>query len=130
MVVCGREQEVARFVRFLSLPLSLLILLHRRTPQSDAMQHLLENMDALWPSLDTDGRRALRLCCMPLRDAVDAHAGGLDCASNAPVLSGATCGRLSGVSTATLRSMESLRGMAPLLPRLKSLRLLLEVRAP
>jgi hypothetical protein len=101
---------------------------------SDAMQQLVESMDALWPSLGTDDKRALRLCCTPLCDAVDAQNSGLDGAINAPVLSPATCVRLSGVSTATLRSMECLRGMVverqgAVFPRLQSLRLLLEVRA-
>ncbi|KAG1663324.1 hypothetical protein FOA52_006283 [Chlamydomonas sp. UWO 241] len=93
-------------------------------------------MDALWPCLGTDGRRALRQCCTATRAAVDAHASGLDGGESdtTVLLSPATCSRLIGVHTLTLRSMACLRGMlvAPphgqpgaLFPHLQSLQLLL-----
>ncbi|KAG1667848.1 hypothetical protein FOA52_011036 [Chlamydomonas sp. UWO 241] len=92
----------------------------------------------LWPCLDTQAIRAMRLCCTPLRDAVDAHISGLVGPINddAPVLSAAACARLNGVHTMTLRSMACLRGMqlvAPHaqpdpFPRLTSLRMLIDER--
>ncbi|KAG1672205.1 hypothetical protein FOA52_002906 [Chlamydomonas sp. UWO 241] len=62
-----------------------------------------------------------------MRDAVDAHASGLDGPNNAGALSPAACARLSGVHKLTLRSMACLRGMltGAFFPRLESLRLLL-----
>ncbi|KAG1660084.1 hypothetical protein FOA52_011150 [Chlamydomonas sp. UWO 241] len=89
-------------------------------------------MDALWSSLDVDDKRALRLCCTAMRDAVDAHASGLEGQVDAPVLSPTTCSRLVCVNTLTLRSMACLRGMlvetpqpGEFFPRLQSLRLIL-----
>jgi hypothetical protein len=98
---------------------------------------------ALWPSLSTDDRRALRGCSTTIRDAVDALA---DCVvqgqaeSPAPALSGTTVARLVGVHTVTLRSMTCLRRMllvAPdhgpaggVFPLLKSLKLHLVGFAP
>jgi hypothetical protein len=92
---------------------------------------LLDHMDALWPSLSTDDKRALRLCCTEMRDAVDAHVIGLDGPRDATVLSQATCARLPIATALTLRSMACLRGMVPPqpgggFPRLQSLRLLLD----
>jgi hypothetical protein len=86
---------------------------------------------ALWPSLCTDDRRALRLCCSTMRDAVDATAGCVEQGQgeSSPVLCPATCARLHGVHTATLRSMACLRRMllvgpaGAVFPRLQSLRL-------
>jgi hypothetical protein len=88
-----------------------------------------------------DDVRALRACCTPLRDAVDAQVGALDqgidgaAAAGADtaashVLSAAACARLCGVSTVTLRSMACMRAMRMgeqpgAFPRLQSLRLLL-----
>jgi hypothetical protein len=105
------------------------------------MQHdelppsLLDHMDALWSSLGLDDKRALRECSTATRDAVDAHASGLEGQGNAPVLSHVTCSRLA-VTALTLRSLACLRGMVPpqpgaFFPRLQSLRLILheEVRA-
>jgi hypothetical protein len=87
-------------------------------------------MDALWPSLCTDDKRALRLCSTAMRDAVDAHASSLEGPAESPVLSRATCARLSGVRMLKLSSMECLRGMlvtppqpGAFFPRLQSLRL-------
>jgi hypothetical protein len=87
---------------------------------------------ALWASLGTNGRRALRECCTAVRDAVDAHASGLVGPSDAEVLSPAACARLSSVNAITLRTMACLRGMlvdqpGAFFPRLQSLRLLLHV---
>jgi hypothetical protein len=94
-------------------------------------------MDALWGSLGPDERRAMRACCKPMRDAVDAQVGSLECPKqqapmnkDSPVLSAAACARLCGVRTMTLRSMHAMRAMllqAGAFPRLQSLRLLLEV---
>jgi hypothetical protein len=88
---------------------------------------------ALWPSLCTDDRRALRLCCSTMRDAVDATAGCVEQGeaelSSPCVLCPATCARLHGVHTATLRSMDCLRRMllvgpaGAVFPHLQSLRL-------
>jgi hypothetical protein len=84
---------------------------------------------SLWPSLCTDDRRALRLCCSTMRDAVDAQAGSLEGQSESPVLSGTTVDRMVGVHTLTLSSMACLRRMlvgpphSRLFPRLRSLRL-------
>jgi hypothetical protein len=84
----------------------------------------------LWPCLNADGIRALRACCTPLRDAVDAHVSGLDGPSDAPMLSDAACARLCMVHTVTLRSMPCLRGMQLVaqhpFPRLTSLRVLID----
>ncbi|KAG1656118.1 hypothetical protein FOA52_007817 [Chlamydomonas sp. UWO 241] len=85
---------------------------------------------SLWSSLCADDVRALRACCSPLRDAVDAQVGALDqVASTGHVLSAATCARLRGVNKMTLRSMACVRAMLvePLgaFPRLQSVRLLL-----
>ncbi|KAG1656397.1 hypothetical protein FOA52_008807 [Chlamydomonas sp. UWO 241] len=99
--------------------------------------NLLDHMDALWPSLGTEGRRALRECCTALRDAVDAHASSLEGQDNAPLFSPTTCARLKGVHTLTLRSMACLRAMlvaspqqqpGAFFPRLQSLRLILDGR--
>jgi hypothetical protein len=126
---------------------------HTHTPsQPSAMQHEhphdqpagaapspLDRTDVLrtlWPSLCTDGRRALRRCCKTMRDAVDAHASSLvqwDGAIDAEALSPAACARLSGVHKLTLRSMACLRRMLvtppqlgeAFFPRLQSLHLLL-----
>ncbi|KAG1660306.1 hypothetical protein FOA52_003327 [Chlamydomonas sp. UWO 241] len=99
---------------------------------------LQDHMDALWSSLGTDDKRALRLCCTAMRDAVDARASSLEEQDDAPlgciaVLSPTTFARLSGVRTLTLRSMACLRGMVvgtpqpgAAFPRLQSLRLILE----
>jgi hypothetical protein len=93
-------------------------------------------LGALWPCLDTDDRRALRVCCTTMRQAVDAHASCLEGRCDAPVLSDAACARLHGVRTMTLRSVACLRRMLVALnqqpapgafPRLQSLRLRLEV---
>jgi hypothetical protein len=87
---------------------------------------------ALWPSLSTNYRRALRLCFRSMCAAVDAEAGCLETGGGAgraesPVLSAATIARLSCVHTLTLRSMRGLRGMLPQpgagFPHLQSLRL-------
>ncbi|KAG1660574.1 hypothetical protein FOA52_005110 [Chlamydomonas sp. UWO 241] len=93
---------------------------------------LLDHMDALWSSLCTDDKRALRLCSTAMRDAVDAHAGGLEGQYNAPALSHITCARLCCVNTLTLRSMACLRRMlvethqpGASFPRMQSLRLIL-----
>jgi hypothetical protein len=59
----------------------------------------------------TDDRRALRLCCSTMRDAVDAQTGCVEQGESSPVLCPATCARLHGVHTATLRSMDCLRRM-------------------
>jgi hypothetical protein len=91
-----------------------------------------------WPSLCTDDRRALRLCCSTMRDAVDAQAGRVEQGQgeSSPVLCPATCARLHSVHTATIRSMDCLRRMllvAPagaVFPRLQSLRLHLVGFAP
>jgi hypothetical protein len=93
-------------------------------------------MQTLWSSMGPDERRAMRTCCTPMRDAVDALVGSLDApeeafGKEAPVLSATACARLCSVHTVTLRSMRSLRAMllppaADTFPRLKSLRLLLE----
>jgi hypothetical protein len=84
---------------------------------------------ALWPSLCTGDRRALRLCCVAMRGAVDAHAVHVEGQTDSPVLRTATCARLDGVLTLTLRTMACLRGMlgppGAHFPRLQSLRLLL-----
>jgi hypothetical protein len=79
----------------------------------------------LWPSLCTDDRRALRLCCVTMRDAVDAQAVCVEGQDEAPVLCPATIDRLAEVHTLSLRSMGCLRGMQPgaVFPRLRSLRL-------
>ncbi|KAG1679786.1 hypothetical protein FOA52_012697 [Chlamydomonas sp. UWO 241] len=89
-------------------------------------------MDALWSNLETDDKRALRLCCTVIRDAVDAHASCLEEQGDAPVLSPTTCARLACVNTLSLRSMACLRGMlvespqpGAFFPRLQSLRLIL-----
>jgi hypothetical protein len=80
----------------------------------------------------TDDRRALRLYCSTMRDAVDAQAGCVEQGqgeSSPCVLCPATCARLHGVHTATLRSMDCLRRMlqvgpaGAVFPRLQSLRL-------
>jgi hypothetical protein len=62
---------------------------------------------ALWPSLSTDDRRAMRLCCATLQDAVDAQAGCVEEGQpdKSPLLSSATCARLIDAHTLTLRSM-------------------------
>ncbi|KAG1660085.1 hypothetical protein FOA52_011151 [Chlamydomonas sp. UWO 241] len=93
---------------------------------------LLDLMDALWSSLGTDDKCALRLCCKAMRDAVDTHASVLQGQNDAPVLSPTTCARLVCVNTLTLRSMACLRGMlvetpppGAAFPRLQSLHLLL-----
>jgi hypothetical protein len=87
---------------------------------------------ALWPSLSTDDRRAMRLCCATIRDAVDAQAGCVEEGQQAksPLLSSATCARLIDVHTLTLRSMACLRRMllnqpagTVVFPRLQSLHL-------
>ncbi|KAG1655768.1 hypothetical protein FOA52_008475 [Chlamydomonas sp. UWO 241] len=90
-------------------------------------------MDALWSSLMPDERRAMRACCKPMRDAVDAQFVSLECpkqpALHNDVLSAAACARLCGVRTMTLRSMRPMRDMLlhpGAFPRLQSLRLLLE----
>ncbi|KAG1660388.1 hypothetical protein FOA52_007293 [Chlamydomonas sp. UWO 241] len=87
---------------------------------------------SLWANLCADDVRALRACCSPLRDAVDAQVGALDHATSTAdvhVLSAATCARLDGVNTVTLRSMACVRAMLVELPgafpRLQSVRLLL-----
>jgi hypothetical protein len=92
---------------------------------------------SLWSSLCGDDVRALRACCTPLRDAVDAQVGTLleqgpnggAAGDTAHVLSGAACARLCGVSTMTLRSMACVRAMLVAspgaFPRLQSVRLLL-----
>jgi hypothetical protein len=94
---------------------------------------------ALWPSLCTDDRRALRLCSSTMRDAVDATAGCVKQGKSSPcVLCPATCARLHGVHTVTLRSMDCLRRMllvggrpaGAVFPRLQSLRLHLVGYAP
>jgi hypothetical protein len=83
---------------------------------------------ALWPSLSTNDRRALRLCFRSMRAAVDAEAGCVEEGqAESPVLSAATIARLAGTHTLTLRSMMCLRGMLPQpgtgFPHLQSLRL-------
>jgi hypothetical protein len=90
---------------------------------------------ALWPSLRTDDRRALRLCCSTMRDAADATAGRVELKKgvSSPALCPATCVRLHSVHTLVLRSMACLRRMllvAPahgpggaVFPRLQCLRL-------
>jgi hypothetical protein len=80
---------------------------------------------ALWPSLCTEDRRALRGCCTAIRDAVDAQTGRLEGQAESPVLCPATCARLNGVHTLTLRTMACVRSMVvgAVLPRLQSLRL-------
>jgi hypothetical protein len=112
---------------------------HEDLPQPGLAPSLLsDHMDALWPVLGSDDRRALRLCCTAMRDSVDAHASSLEGQGWSPVLSPATVARLAGVRSLALCSMVCLYGMlvAPpqpgvFFPRLQSLRLrLLEVRAP
>ncbi|KAG1664002.1 hypothetical protein FOA52_010518 [Chlamydomonas sp. UWO 241] len=70
--------------------------------------------------------------CKPMRDAVDAQVGSLECPKqqapnmDAPVLSASSCARLCGVRTMTLRSMSAMRAMLQqpgAFPRLQSLRL-------
>ncbi|KAG1658246.1 hypothetical protein FOA52_008506 [Chlamydomonas sp. UWO 241] len=107
-------------------------------PEEEPVTALDDVVRELWQCLDKQVIRALRSCCTPLRDAVDAQISGLDGPINedAPVLSTAACARLCGVHTMTLRSMPCLRGMQPRLvaphpqphsfPRLTSLRLLIE----
>jgi hypothetical protein len=104
-------------------------------PQQQPGPALEDVLRELWPSLSSDGIRALRSCCTPLRDAVDAHVSGLDGPGDAyaPMLSAAACARLCMVHTVTLRTLPCLRGMqlvAPPqphpFPRLRSLRVLLE----
>jgi hypothetical protein len=88
---------------------------------------------ALWPSLCTEDRRALRRCSTSMRDAVDATAGCVEQGQGESllcVLCPATCARLHGVHTATLRSMDCLRRMLLVFPRLHSLRLHLVGYAP
>jgi hypothetical protein len=66
-----------------------------------------------------------------MRDAVDAQAGCVEQGQgeSSPVLCPATCARLHGVHTATVRSMDCLRRMllvgpaGAVFPRLQSLRL-------
>jgi hypothetical protein len=66
-----------------------------------------------------------------MRDAVDAQAGCVEqgLGESSPVLCPATCARLHGVHTATVRSMDCLRRMllvgpaGAVFPRLQSLRL-------
>ncbi|KAG1667965.1 hypothetical protein FOA52_008337 [Chlamydomonas sp. UWO 241] len=97
--------------------------------------YTIEVLRALWPHLDTDDKRALRLSCTVMRDAVDAQT---DCVEEPPwgpwatVLTQVACARLSGVHTLTLRSMACLRDMlveppepCVVFPRLQSLRLIL-----
>ncbi|KAG1657003.1 hypothetical protein FOA52_012004 [Chlamydomonas sp. UWO 241] len=82
---------------------------------------------ALWHHVpDPDDRRALRACCKATRNAVERHASGLEGQGNAPVLSPATCARLSCVHALTLRSMACVRGMLGAFRRLQSTRLLLD----
>ncbi|KAG1661353.1 hypothetical protein FOA52_002467 [Chlamydomonas sp. UWO 241] len=94
---------------------------------------LLDHIDALWSSLGKDDKRALRLCCTTMRDAVDAHASGLEGQGSASVLSATTCARLVCINSLTLRSMACLRGMlvetpqpGAVFPRLQALRLILD----
>jgi hypothetical protein len=106
-----------------------------------SLEHSVAVFRALWPSLCTDDRRALRLCSATMRDAVDAQASCVEEGQDeAPVLCPATCARLDGVHTLTLYTMACLRNMllvapAPgqeagaVFPRLRSLRLRL-VGAP
>jgi hypothetical protein len=71
---------------------------------------------ALWPSLCTDDRRALRRCCTAMRDAVDAQADRVEGQADSPVLSPAACARLNGVHTLLLRSMACMRRMLLVAP--------------
>jgi hypothetical protein len=91
-----------------------------RLPPPGLAPSLLDHMDALWPSLGTDGRRALRECSTAMRDAVDARVSSLEALvdgaevlspATCAVLSSTTCDRLHGVHTLVLRSMACLRGM-------------------
>jgi hypothetical protein len=87
-------------------------------------------VQSLWSSLCGDDVRALRACCSPLRDAIDAQVGALDQATStadAHVLSAAACARLCGVNKITLRSMACVHAMLVpgAFPRLQSVRLLL-----
>ncbi|KAG1661783.1 hypothetical protein FOA52_003704 [Chlamydomonas sp. UWO 241] len=63
---------------------------------------------SLWPIQSTDDRRALRVCCSTMRDAVDAQTGVVEGQRESPVLCPATCVRLNGVTTLTLRSVTCL----------------------
>jgi hypothetical protein len=101
---------------------------HEQPAPVPALEDVLRD---LWPCLGADGIRALRSCCTPLRDAVDAHVSSLDGPSDAPVLSAAACARLCMVDTVTLRSMPCLRDMRLAsqphpFPRLTSLRVLID----
>ncbi|KAG1656119.1 hypothetical protein FOA52_007818 [Chlamydomonas sp. UWO 241] len=75
-------------------------------------------VQSLWSSLCGDDLRALRACCTPLRDAVDAQVNVLDQgpSGGAHVLSAATCARLGGVNKMTLRTMACVRAMLVDLP--------------
>ncbi|KAG1672504.1 hypothetical protein FOA52_002813 [Chlamydomonas sp. UWO 241] len=101
---------------------------------SQLEQHSVVVLLCLWPSLCTDDRRALRLRCKTMRDAVDAQAGVVkqgqaDSSPAVVVLCPATCARLDGETTLTLRSTAFLQRMLPVapagavFPRLQSLRL-------
>ncbi|KAG1662281.1 hypothetical protein FOA52_002170 [Chlamydomonas sp. UWO 241] len=94
-------------------------------PQALPLVHA-DVMRALWHLLGADDRRALRACCKATRNAVERHASGLEGQGSAPVLSPATCARLSGVHALTLRSMACVRGMLGAFPQLQSTRLLLD----
>jgi hypothetical protein len=71
---------------------------------------------ALWPSLCTDDRRALRLCSASMRDAVDAQACVERGKGESPALCPATCARLHSVHTLALRSTACLRRMLLVAP--------------
>jgi hypothetical protein len=106
----------------------------QQQPEEPAGPALEDVVRDLWPCLCSDSIRALRACCTPLRDAVDAHVSGLDGPEDAPSLSAAACERLrTGVHTITLRSTSCLRDMqlvAPPqphpFPRLTSLHVLID----
>jgi hypothetical protein len=89
---------------------------------------------SLWShgSLCRDDVRALRACCSPLRDAVDAQISALNqvtSTADAYVLSAAARTRLCGVNKITLRTMACVYAMLVpgtfAFPRLQSVRLLL-----
>jgi hypothetical protein len=75
------------------------------------LEHSVVVLRALWPCMGSKERRTLRRCCANMRDAVDAQAGSVEGQAESPVLSAATCDRLVGIHTLTLRSMACLRGM-------------------
>jgi hypothetical protein len=99
-------------------------------------QHADVLLCVVWPDLDMDTKRMLRLTCTGLRGDVDALVGRI-VQQPRPVepLSGATCARLTSVQKLKLTSVACLRAMlvAPSLsgafPRLQSLCMDLEVGA-